>query len=399
MIALAILALAYVLSHFYRSFLAVLAPVLEAELGIGPAALSQASGAWFVAFAFSQFLVGPMLDRLGPRVTAASLFGVVGGGGALWLAMSQSSASLTGAMIALGIGCSPVLMASLYLFKRTFEPRRFAVLTSTFIGVGLFGNLLGSAPLAWAAAAFGWRGVMLALAATTIALAILIALTVRNPPAAEGGSGSGLGGYLELMRMRQLWPIMALSLVAYAVAGGLRGSWAGPYLADLGLGTVEIGNVVLAMAVAMTIGSFAYGPLDTVFDSRKWVAFGGNAIVFVALLVWWLTPEPTVWSVGASLVAVGLFGMTFAVVMAHGTATIPDRLAGRGVTLMNFFNIGGVGLLQFVTSRAFEATGGETDPSSAYSAVLLVYLSCLGVALVIYATSRDAPPSRAGQLA
>ena len=43
------LILAYTLSQFYRAFLAVLTPVLQAELGAGPDDLAISSGLWFFA--------------------------------------------------------------------------------------------------------------------------------------------------------------------------------------------------------------------------------------------------------------------------------------------------------------------------------------------------------------
>ena len=48
MAGIAALAIAYVLSQFYRSFLAVLTPALTAELGATKAQLSLASGAFFM---------------------------------------------------------------------------------------------------------------------------------------------------------------------------------------------------------------------------------------------------------------------------------------------------------------------------------------------------------------
>ena len=394
-LALVVLALAYVLSHFYRSFLAVLAPILDRELGIGAAALSDAAGAWFLAFAVSQILVGILLDRFGPRLTTSAMFGVLGGGGAFWLSQAGSAASLTGAMTLLGIGCSPVLMASLYLFKRSFAPRLFAVLTSSFVGVGLLGNLLGSQPLAWAAETYGWRQVLLALAGLTILLGLAIQFAVRNPPAREPSRGSGLAGYLELLRMRELWTIIPMVLAAYAVSGGLRGSWAGPYLKDVGgLDTAGIGTATLLMALAMTVAAFCYGPLDTVLGTRKWVVFGGNAVVLAVLLLWLAGGLPGPTRATVYLVTIGFFGMTFAVVMAHATAHIPDHLTGRGVTLMNFFNIGGVGVAQFASSQVYSAAAVPGEPTSGYAAALTVYAIALAVALFIYLFSRDAPPSR-----
>ena len=76
------LVLAYVLSQFYRAFLAVLSPVLQAEIGATPADLALSSGLWFLIFAAMQIPVGVALDRIGPRRTAAWLLALAGGGGA-----------------------------------------------------------------------------------------------------------------------------------------------------------------------------------------------------------------------------------------------------------------------------------------------------------------------------
>jgi sugar phosphate permease len=111
-IGLLALILAYVLSQFYRAFLAVLSPVLTAGLGVTAAELASASGWWFLAFAAMQIPIGAALDRVGPRLTAGLLM-AVGALGAVIFARA------TGAPMALiGVGCAPVLMASYFIFAR-----------------------------------------------------------------------------------------------------------------------------------------------------------------------------------------------------------------------------------------------------------------------------------------
>ena len=118
MAGIAALTVAYVLSQFYRAFLAVLSPALIADLGATKADLSVASGAWFLAFAAMQFAVGVSLDRFGPRRTASSLLLLGGGGGAFLFAIATAPWMITVAMVLIGIGCSSVLMASVYIFAR-----------------------------------------------------------------------------------------------------------------------------------------------------------------------------------------------------------------------------------------------------------------------------------------
>ena len=60
-----VLLLAYVLSQFFRAFLAVVAGDLSRDLGLGPADLGAMAAAWFWAFAAAQLPLGYALDVWG----------------------------------------------------------------------------------------------------------------------------------------------------------------------------------------------------------------------------------------------------------------------------------------------------------------------------------------------
>ena len=62
----------YVMSMFYRSFLAIVAGDLGRDLGFGASELSGLSSAWLLVFALSQFPLGPALDRFGAGRTVAA---------------------------------------------------------------------------------------------------------------------------------------------------------------------------------------------------------------------------------------------------------------------------------------------------------------------------------------
>ncbi|MCC0042992.1 MAG: MFS transporter [Brucellaceae bacterium] len=394
MAGIAVFVIAYVLSQFYRSFLAVLTPALTADLGATKAELSFASGVWFIVFALMQFAVGVSLDRFGPRRTAATLLALGGGGGALLFSIADTPTTISIAMGLIGAGCSPVLMAPLFIFAKTFSPARFAVLTSWFVAVGSLGNVIGATPLAAAAEAFGWREVMVGLGIFTLLVAAALFVVVRDPPQENTGSGgTGLSGYVELLRMKVFWPIIPLMAINYAPAAGIRGLWAGPYLSELyGLDALAIGDVTLFMALGMVAGSFLYGPLDTLFGTRKWVAAVGNAISLAAVAGLAAFPLIGVPIATVLLVVIGVAGMGYGMIMAHSRAFFPPHLTGRGVTLMNFFSIGGVGAMQFATGGVVSATFVPSAPVTAYVALFAFYALLLAVALVIYLFSRDAKP-------
>lgn len=390
---LAALCAGYVLSQFYRAFLAVLTPDLIADIGATKAQLSQASGMWFFAFAIMQFAVGVSLDRYGPRRTASLMLGLAGGAGVFLFSAATTPTMITIAMALIGVGCAPILMASLFIFARTFDPVRFATLTSIFIGIGTLGNVAGATPLAWAAGAFGWRDVVFAIGIVTVLVAIAIFALVRDPEPEIDSDGGGLRGYLTLFKMKVLWFLFPLMMVNYAAAAGVRGLWAGPMLIDVHMAdAILIGQVTLGMALAMSLGSFIYGPMDTFFNTRKWVAFGGTLVGVIAMGTVAANPTMAIVPLTVAFVVIGVTGMVYGVIMAHAKGFFPSHLTGRGITLMNFFSIGGVSLMQIATGSVVQATTDPLRPEAAYSALFWFYVAAIAVPLVIYAFSTDTKP-------
>ncbi len=383
---LVVLCLAYVLSQFFRAFLAVLTADLGRDIGASPEDLAFASGLWFVVFALMQIPVGWALDRVGPRRTSAILLLIGGAGGALLFAAATAPVHVNLAMALIGVGCSPVLMASYFIFAREFPPAKFATLAAVMLGVGSVGNLVASYPTALAVELMGWRATLFGLAAISAAVAVGIWLSVRDPAKVETEQK---GSLLDLLKEPALWAIMPLMLVAYAPSAALRGLWAGPYLRDVfALSTTQIGTATLIMGAAMIAGTFVYGPLDRVLKTRKWVIFGGNVLSGVALVLLCLWIDNAVWLSVLLLAMIGFTGAAFPVIMAHGRAFIPSHLVGRGVTLLNLFGIGGVGLAQFATGRIHAATV-DTGATAPYTAIFGFFAVAVAIGCVIYLFSRD----------
>ena len=380
------LCLAYVLSQFFRAFLAVLSEVLAQDLGAAPEALATASGLWFLSFAAMQIPVGWALDRVGPRRTTSVLLLLGGGGGAALFALASSPAHISIAMFLIGIGCSPALMGSYYIFAREYPPARFATLGALMLGVGSAGNLVASYPTAMAAELIGWRGTLGGLAMLSVLVAAGIFASVRDPERVES---SVRGSVLDILKMPVLWLILPLMLVNYAPVATMRGLWIGPYLADVfGLSTAQIGQATLAMGTAMIAGTLCYGPMDRLLGTRKWVVAGG-ALGSVVVLVWLIVAIDTSPVLSVALLAVvGFLGAYFPVIIAHGRAFFPAHLVGRGVTLMNLFGIGGVGLMQFATGR-LHTTLSNGDPTAPYTVIFGFLALTLLIGTLVYLFSRD----------
>lgn len=382
-----LLGLAYVLSQFFRAFLAVLTVPLQTDIGATPDDLAFASGLWFLTFAAMQIPIGAALDSIGPRRTAAGLLLIGGGGGAALFALATAPWHISLAMALIGVGCAPVLMASYYIFARVYAPARFALLASLMVGLGSLGNLVAAYPMAFAAEAFGWRASLWGLAGVTALVALGTFLLVEDP---ERVAGEDKGSLAALFRIRALWAIFPLMGVSYAITGAVRGLWIGPYLRDVfGASTTLIGQASLFMGIAMVAGALAYGPADRLFPSRKWMIVAGTAITVSAGATLIALPAQSLILSVTLLCLTGFFGMTYPVIMAHGRSFLPPHLIGRGVTMLNLFSIGGVGVAQFLSGRVYRASLPAETVTTPYVAVFVLFTGLLLAGFLIYLFSED----------
>ncbi|GEQ99932.1 MFS transporter [Iodidimonas gelatinilytica] len=399
---LVVLAPAYILSQFLRNSVAVLAPNLSQDLGIGSAGLGTLTGAFFLSFAFMQLPVGMALDRFGPRRVMASLLAVVGAGCVVF-AFADSAPVLLLGRILMGMGCAPLLMGAMVVFARAFAPERFASLTAMHLAIGNTGILLATSPLAMMVDLIDWRGTFFGAGLLAGLFAVLMVVTlpeqIRGKPLSSGrseGITQSLMGVGRVIADRRLWPLMPMLFTGYGSVAAMTALWGGPYLADIyGLNPIDRGNVLLLMAVGSILGPICYAPLDRRFNTRKWVVVPGCALVmgiFGLLAIW---GRPPFWLLPILLFLISAGNGYFSVSMAHARSLYPDHALGRGMTVSNMLVMGGVGLLQPMSGLVAGlftdgATGAMGEPS--YRAVFAFLGVSLGLSLAFYLKAPDCPP-------
>ncbi len=383
----------YLLSQFYRSFLTVIADDLMRDLAIGPKEFGALGSAWFFAFSLSQFPVGVALDKLGPRRTISGMMLAAVIGAVLFASATTHGVAVIG-MALIGVGCSPLLMGTLYFFAKTEAPARFAALGSLFLACGLIGSLIAATPLAILVDAVGWRHSIHLVAGVTVLVAALNYLVFRDPPPGPVPAGGSLiGDVLALLRLPALWPILIMS---FAISGPVfteRSLWVGPFFGEVyGLGLIERGNAVLALAIAMTASAIFAGPVAGWINNSKAVVLFANLGCGLAFLALGLMPGA---SLPGALVLMGLagfFGVTYAVLIAHGRSFMPDHVIGRGITFINFVSIGGTGIVQIVSGHAVEGMKNAGLPATeTYANLHLAFAGLLLVAVAAYAFAPSRP--------
>ena len=394
---LAVLCVAFMASQFFRVSNAVIAPELMRSLSISTEAMGVITGAYFLAFGIMQIPTGMLLDRFGPQRTMSGLFVIAASGSAVF-AIAEGGVGLTLGRALIGIGCAAGLMGTLVAVSRWYPQERFATLSGVVYVVGGAGVLFATTPLAAAADAIGWRGAFWAMAAITLALAVMLLAVVRDaPPGQDVASaretfGEMLEGVRAVCANRQLWHVCAIQFVNYGTIIAIVGLWAGPYLNDVhGLQGVLRGNVLFAINLAMLAGVLGYGVLERKLGSRKRTIVGGSVASAAILLILAFWPGIGLGPATGLLIALALTSAHIMLNHAHARAVLPDHLVGRGLTLQNVAVFFGAATMQSTTGlivgRFTEI--GEAAPDVAYRSVFGFLALMIVMSVLLYLPARD----------
>jgi MFS family permease len=384
---------AYLMSYFFRSTNAVLADDLQRDAGLGPEQLGVMTSLFFAVFAAAQLPLGAALDRFGPRFVPAGLM-LAAAVGSLITANAEGFAGLAFGRAAIGLGMAGVLMGALKAFSAWFPPKRFATLSSAFVGIGSLGALGATTPLAALADASGWRGVFVAAALTTTVIAVALMIVVRaapsGAPVVTAAAASGGASFRVIFGSGAFW---RLALLVFALNGGLfahQGLWAGPFLTNgLGFGAGDAARVLSLLAVSVTASFLVAGPLADRFGTGRMLIAGSLLSIAALSTLALLTPA----AAGAAAIAFAAYGAGAGMTVlsyAHSRALFPTA-AGRAVTAINLFAIGGSALLQaglgWVIAGVAVALGGAaegTAPLVAYRAGLFVTAALVAIGVVTW---------------
>lgn len=350
---------AYLLSYFFRSTNAVLADDLQRDAGLGPEQLGFMTSLFFLAFAAAQLPLGAALDRWGPRWVPAGLM-LAAAAGSLLTASADGFVTLAIGRALIGVGMAGVLMGALKAFSAWFAPRRFATVSGVFVGLGSLGALGATTPLAVLADAIGWRGVFVAagLATATVAAGLMIVvraapgaapLAARGPAAAAPSPappGAPAPGFRRIYGSREFWRVALLQFAMAAALYGHQGLWGGPFLTiGLGLPLADAARALLALGVAATTGFLLAGPAAGRFGLRRAMGAGALLALAAAVAMALLPASAPLAAVTTAWVVFGL-GAGLQVLGYDGARSLFPAAAGRAVTAINVFGIGGSALMQ-----------------------------------------------------
>lgn len=395
------LALAAIISQFFRSSVAVIAPELIRDLALSPQMLGLAGGVFFLALGVTQIPVGMGFDRIGPRLTLAwvSVFALMG---TVVVALAADGPQLIAGRFLLGLGCGASFVSSVVLLSRWYPPERIATLYGQVFAISQIGNFMAATPLAWMSEAFGWRAVFWGAGVALIGVVAFFVWAVRDqppdqPPLTRQGESlwQTLQGFGQVLRLPNYKRVVAIHTVAYAAMATVLGLWAGPYLHDVhGLDALARGNVLLAMVAAQTVGMLCLPPLERRFNTRKGVILTAASTVVGILLLLALVPEPPLWLAVILLVLVCGASAYSPIIIAHAASLTPVHLRGRGSAMANLGQVTGSFLLPVVSgliAGLFVQTAMGYPPI-AYRLIFGFIAAALGCGALVYARAQDLRP-------
>mgnify|MGYP001062554523 CR=1 FL=1 len=396
-----ILSIIFIFSMFYRVSNAVISPNLIQDLGLNAESLGILGGAFFYSFALLQIPIGPMLDRIGPRIVMGS-FTLLGAFGAFLFALADSftPAFLGRLMIGAGMACG--LMGPLKVFVLYFPPKKFAMLMGIFLSTGALGSMLAASPLAYLTSALGWRTTFVLAGGITTLLSFMVFWVLGGEKKKEEVDISSHSPDLEMGILQSIrlvlgsltfWQMGTVAFFRYGTFVGLQGLWLGPYLIHIkGYSSIQAGNLLIFLAIGTIIGSPFAGQLsDRMFHSTKSVILGGLIFYFLSLfpLIGVLKIQESFWyspiffSIGFSW----SFGM---LLYSHAKELFPITISGTVMTWINFFTMAGAAIFMPALGKLIESfpRTGSSYPAEAYHFSFLICFICMAVSLVFYAFSK-----------
>ena len=396
-----ILSALFVLSLFFRATNAVLAPNLIQDLGLNAETFGILGGAYFYSFALLQIPMGPMLDRIGPRIVL-TIFPLIGALGAFLFALGESFTSALLGRILIGAGMASVLMGSFKVFTLRFPLEKFATLVGINLSIGTLGSILATSPMAYLASTIGWRMTFILSGGITIILAILIFWALREEKKDKSpilcAPSEPVTGVIQSIRLvlssLAFWQMGTLTFFRYGTFAGLQSLWLGPYLIDIkGYSPIQTGNVLILLSIGMIIGGPVGGRLsDRVSHSSKGVALRGLSLYALSLfpLIGILRIESPFWY-GLIFFFIGFFSSFGMLIYSHAKELFPIAISGTVMTGINFFTMAGAAVFMSALGKIIESFPRVDHgyPPEAYHLSFLICFLGMVVSLIFYAFSKD----------
>jgi predicted MFS family arabinose efflux permease len=286
----AVLLLVNVLNYGQRMLLAVLLPVIKADLSLSDTELGLLMGGLFgLCYALAAVPLARVADRLGRSLWLAGSLAVWSGITA-GMGFAQSFTHLVAGRIGIGLAEAPAIPCSHSLIADHVPAERQALAFSVHSLGGVIGISAALALGGHLAATIGWRETFVWLGLPGVLVALLVLTTVREGERPATSATAGWRGMAEAMRLLLSEPFYLLLLgaicVSVVVEFGLNQWLPTFYVRQFGLTMEDVGyRYGLAVAAGGIPGGLFGGLLcDRLMRrDRRWVVWMPAVMYAIAI--------------------------------------------------------------------------------------------------------------------
>ncbi len=361
--ALGLLVVVNVFNYLDRQILSILLEPIKRDLQLSDTALGFLTGIAFALFyTFAGIPIARWADR-GVRRTIMAFGLTVWSGMTALTGLAQTFTQLALARIGVGIGEAACTPPAVSLLSDYFPPeRRGTALSILALGVP-FGIMIGYLAGGWVNQYFGWRKAFFVVGLPGLVLALILRLTLREPPRghAEGLPASGRSTEAEPLSdvLRFLWKLrsfrhLSLGAALYAFCGYGSLAFVPAFMMRVhGMtNTAELGLWLgLISGVFLGVGTFLGGVLSDRLAARKkdmrwymWLSAGATLLGIPFTFLFYLWPEgrtALLLSIPGSILGPMWLGPTGA--MTQGLVKLRMRATAYAILLF-IINLIGLGL-------------------------------------------------------
>jgi len=273
----------YFFSYFQRTAVpGTIFNELQADFGLSAYAVALMGSIFTWIYGGMQLVVGFLADRYGG--TRTFLCGSVAMlAGAAWFPLAHTTGTAFGARALTGMGASFMYLSIIKELGRLFGYRHFTTWLGVLIAVGYSGGITATLPFERASATFGWRHVLLAVAALMAAATAVSGLILRRlgakTPTARSISLTDLG---VLFSQRRCWPLLVSSAIAFPLLFVIQTVLGKKFLQDYGgVSSPTAATFILVMATVSTASVMLGGFLPRRLGNRRkpWMLTSALAVL------------------------------------------------------------------------------------------------------------------------
>jgi DHA1 family bicyclomycin/chloramphenicol resistance-like MFS transporter len=249
--------------------LPVLAATFKSDIQVAQMTVSL----YMVGIACSQLIMGPLSDRFGRRpVLLAGLALMVAA--SLGASLAQTMPQLIAARFLQALGGASGMVISRAIIRDLYSRDRVGAMISLVIAVMMVAQMLSALAGGLLEVSFGWRSIFWFITASSLGVAVLIAVALPETRRARSESGGFRGDVGSLLRSRAFIGYvlcqMLASQIIFTFAGG------GPYIVvtQMGRTTAEYGAWFATTGFAYLLGNVLCVRFAPRYPLEKLIWFG-----------------------------------------------------------------------------------------------------------------------------